>query len=256
MLVKRNYNLEKNKAKLITVDGEVTIGHKRRMKEVVIEVPLLVGNNSCIEAKKISAFCQIGKECIIKKTSVIGRYVTIGDFCNIGCRNQENRDVFSNSAIMRKGSNAPWNYGVFNWNEERKQVDKNRGFVEIGSDVWIGNNVIIYEGVKIGCGAIIHSGSVVMCDVEPYSIVLGNPAHEVKKRFEEDLINDFLEVKWWEKTFECIDEMDKNCSDFRELLNKIKDNKDVPSFKHIVINSFLNEVLYEENGVVELLYKI
>lgn len=72
------------------------------------------------------------------------------------------------------------------------------GDVEIGSDVWIGLGAIILPGVKIGDGAIIGAGAVVAGDVPPYSIVVGNPAKLLKKRFSDREIKKLLRLKWWD----------------------------------------------------------
>ena len=68
----------------------------------------------------------------------------------------------------------------------------------IGHDVWCGLRVTIKAGVNVGTGAIIGAGSVVTHDVPPYAIVAGVPAKVIKYRFEEDLIRNLLESKWWE----------------------------------------------------------
>ena len=70
--------------------------------------------------------------------------------------------------------------------------------VVIGNDVWIANNVKIKCGVTIGDGAIIATNSYVVKDVEPYSIVGGNPARFIKYRFEPEQIEKLLKIKWWE----------------------------------------------------------
>lgn len=67
----------------------------------------------------------------------------------------------------------------------------------IGNDVWIGNNALIKQGVKIGNGAVIGMGSIVTKDVEPYAIVGGNPAHQIRLRFDPQTINELEELKWW-----------------------------------------------------------
>lgn len=67
------------------------------------------------------------------------------------------------------------------------------GKIVVGDEVWIGMNTMVMSGVKIGKGAIVAAGSVVIKDVEPYSIVGGNPARHIKFRFDEfyiDKIND------------------------------------------------------------------
>ena len=73
-----------------------------------------------------------------------------------------------------------------------------KGDTIIGNDVWIGRESIIMPGVKIGDGAIIAAYSVVTKDVEPYSLVGGNPAKFIKKRFDNELIEMLLQVKWWD----------------------------------------------------------
>jgi virginiamycin A acetyltransferase len=73
-----------------------------------------------------------------------------------------------------------------------------KGDVTIGNDVWVGSNVIIMSGVTIGDGAVIGAGSVVTSDIEPYTIVAGNPAKVIKKRFSDEVIARLLELAWWD----------------------------------------------------------
>lgn len=71
--------------------------------------------------------------------------------------------------------------------------------LKIGHDVWIGEGVIILPNVHfIGNGVIIGAGSIVTKDVSPYSIVVGNPAKEIGKRFDEETISKLENSKWWE----------------------------------------------------------
>jgi len=73
-----------------------------------------------------------------------------------------------------------------------------KGDVRIGNDVWIADNVTIMSGVTIGDGAVIANNSHVVRDVEPYSLVGGNPARHIKYRFRPDQIKRLLELKWWD----------------------------------------------------------
>ena len=81
-----------------------------------------------------------------------------------------------------------------------------KGDTVIGNDVWIGQNAVILPGVHIGDGAIIGANSVVGSDVDPYTIVVGNPAKPLRKRFDTELIELLLRFKWWDKS---IDEINK-----------------------------------------------
>lgn len=67
----------------------------------------------------------------------------------------------------------------------------------IGHDVWIGQSAIIKQGINIGTGAVIGMGSIVTKDVEPYSIVAGCPAKQIRKRFDNEVIEELLKTRWW-----------------------------------------------------------
>jgi acetyltransferase-like isoleucine patch superfamily enzyme len=72
-----------------------------------------------------------------------------------------------------------------------------RGDVQIGSDVWIGANATILSGVAIGHGAVIAANACVTKNVEPYSIVGGNPARFIRYRFSKEQIKKLLQIEWW-----------------------------------------------------------
>ena len=79
-----------------------------------------------------------------------------------------------------------------------------KGDTVIQKDVWIGYNSLIMPGIKIGNGSIIASNSVVVKDVEPYSIVGGNPAKLIRKRFDNEIIDLLESIKWWDWPIEKI----------------------------------------------------
>ncbi|MDD2537485.1 MAG: Vat family streptogramin A O-acetyltransferase [Candidatus Absconditabacteria bacterium] len=81
-----------------------------------------------------------------------------------------------------------------------------KGDIVIGNDVRIGSNVTIMPGIHIGDGAIIATNSTVTKDVEPYAIVGGNPAREIRKRFSDNKIKELLELKWRNRDIEKITE--------------------------------------------------
>lgn len=77
-----------------------------------------------------------------------------------------------------------------------------KGHVIIENDVWIGAGCTIMSGIRIASGSVIAASSVVVKDVEPYTIVGGNPAKPLKKRFPDHIIQQLLEIKWWDRSDE------------------------------------------------------
>ena len=82
-----------------------------------------------------------------------------------------------------------------------------KGDTIIGNDVWIGQNATILSGVHIGDGVIIGANSVVGSNVEPYTIVAGNPARKIRKRFDDELIEILEKLKWWDKSIDEINNL-------------------------------------------------
>ena len=126
----------------------------------------------------------------------MGDQLIIGKFCQIatGVRFIMNG---SNHA-MNAFSTYPFKVFGAAWAEKDRMQVVSKGDTVIGNDVWIGNGATIMQGVKIGDGAIIGTNSLVTKDVEPYTIVGGNPAKEIRKRFDEETIRLLLAVKWWD----------------------------------------------------------
>ncbi len=122
----------------------------------------------------------------------------IGSYCSIGT---------GASFIMagNQGHRYEWisSFPFFYMSEvdcfkNSKDAFSNAGDTIIGNDVWIGGEAMIMPGIKIGDGAVIGSRALVTKDVEPYAVVGGNPAKQIKKRFSEKHIEMLLEIKWWD----------------------------------------------------------
>ena len=130
----------------------------------------------------------------------------IGKFCQIA----EGVEFMMNDANhqMSAVSTFPF-YTLEGWDMEPPKADDMpfKGDTVIGNDVWIGQNATILPGVHIGDGAIIGANSVVGSNVDPYTIVVGNPAKSVQKRFDDELISLMLEWKWWDKAVEEINSL-------------------------------------------------
>ena len=148
-----------------------------------------------------------------------GDKLIIGKFCQIAA----GVEFVMNGANhqMNAVSTFPF-YTLEGWEMEPPSPEDLplKGDTVIGNDVWIGQNAVILPGVHIGDAAIIGANSVVGKDVEPYTIVAGNPAKVLRKRFDDELIDLLLAFKWWDKGIEEINALIPllTCSD----LDKVK----------------------------------
>ncbi|MBO0329261.1 CatB-related O-acetyltransferase [[Muricauda] lutisoli] len=133
----------------------------------------------------------------------VGDKLIIGKFCMIA----SDVKFIMNGANHLTDSLSTYPFSIFGNGWEKAMEGKTfpqKGNITIGNDVWIGYNATIMAGVTIGDGAIIATNSTVVKDVEPYSIVGGNPAKEIKKRFSKKTIAKLLELKWWDWDIEKI----------------------------------------------------
>lgn len=126
--------------------------------------------------------------------------LTVGNFCSIapGVMFLVNADH-----ALDLPSTFPFRthlfYSTKDWEKARcRNADViSRGPIEIGHDVWIGQNTMVLSGVTIGTGAVIGGSSVVTKNIPPYAIAVGNPARVLKHRFSPELIEKLLQSEWW-----------------------------------------------------------
>ncbi len=153
-----------------------------------------------------------------------GNLCICGNFCSIA----ENVKIYvGGNHRMNCVTTYPFGHiykNIFSATKEGHASSK--GNVIIGNDVWIGENATIMSGVKIGDGAIIGNSSLVTKDVEPYSIVGGNPAKLIRYRFEKEQIDKLLKIKWWDWSDEKINKyMDLMLGpDINEFIRKAEED--------------------------------
>ena len=128
-----------------------------------------------------------------------GEKLIIGKFCQIASGTK----FIMGPANHRLCSVTTYPFNVFGGAFTENTPDHvlqlpHKGDTVIGNDVWFGRESVIMPGVKIGDGAIIAAYSVVAKDVEPYTLVGGNPARFIKKRFSDELTELLLRLKWWD----------------------------------------------------------
>lgn len=128
-----------------------------------------------------------------------GDKLIIGKFCSIACGTQ----FIMGPANHRISSVTTYPFHVFGgaWTDNTpphlSQLP-HKGDIIVGNDVWIGRKSTIMPGAKVGDGCIVAAHSVVTGSFEPYSVIGGNPARLIKKRFDEELIVLLLHLKWWD----------------------------------------------------------
>ena len=142
---------------------------------------------------------------LFEKNNVLYHYpihrekLIIGKFCSIACGTK----FLFNCANHTLKSLSTYTFPLFyeEWELEKSNITTawdNKGDIVIGNDVWIGYETVIMAGVHIGDGAIIAARAVVTKDVPPYTIVGGTPAKEIRKRFDTEVIQQLLKLKWWD----------------------------------------------------------
>ena len=131
--------------------------------------------------------CTFGNYNYVGNYSILNN-VEVGNFCSI-----------APNCIIGGEEHAYWDYSTSD--RVSRQNISNKKTV-LGHDVWCGAGVFIKQGVTIGNGAVIGAHSVVLKDVEPYSIVVGSPAKFLKKRFPKKMIAVLHEHPYYDMTQE------------------------------------------------------
>ena len=136
----------------------------------------------------------------------MGDKLIIGKFCMIA----SGVTFIMNGANHKIDGISTYPFSIFRngWESVTPEISDlpYKGDTIIGNDVWIGANTTIMPGINIGDGAIIATNSTVTKDVAPYTIVGGNPAKLIRKRFSDKMINELLEMQWWNWSIEKITE--------------------------------------------------
>lgn len=138
--------------------------------------------------------CNIGKYtrikpgCVFKNVS-IGKYCSFANDVMIGLGQHPTFLLSTNSIFYKAGISDKFSSHI-EYDEEPRTY--------VGNDVWVGNGAVIMDGVHIGDGAIVASRAVVTKDVPAYAVVGGVPAKVLKYRFNQDVIQELLELRWWD----------------------------------------------------------
>lgn len=182
-------------------EGYNKVGTRSHINGTYIGLGSYLGVDNDLSNAKIGRFCSIASNIkVLAGTHPMSPYVSF------------HPSFFSTS------KQAGFTFSDDNYFEEVRTVDGRHSCV-IGNDVWIGTNCLILAGVRIGDGAMIAAGSVVVNDVEPYTVVGGIPARHIKDRFTSEEISFLNKFKWWDMDFLWLQknvELMRNIHQFRD----------------------------------------
>ncbi len=177
------------------------------------------GKNTCgrrtvVNYSIIGYMTYLGDDCYLPY-SYVGKFCSIGDRVKIIAGKHPTSQFVSTHPAFYSTEYLHTFVNKQKFVEHNYCTETDKIKISIGNDVWIGSDARIMEGVKIGNGAIVGAGALVVKDVEPYTIVGGVPAKEIKKRFTPQQISKLESIKWWDKELseiikesDCFDDVD------------------------------------------------
>nr|WP_115460780.1 CatB-related O-acetyltransferase [Winogradskyella aurantiaca] len=169
--------------KLFRRNNSIRLGAE--LKNTVLGYNINISRYSFISNSSIDNYTSIGRNTVISNANV-GKFCSISWNVTIGATQHNYKKLSTHAFTYIK-------YYGFTKSDHRITI-----FTEIGNDVWIGANAIIMPGVTIGNGAVIGAGSIVTKNVEPYQIVVGNPARQIGYRFSQKKIEYVKGLQWWD----------------------------------------------------------
>jgi phosphonate metabolism protein (transferase hexapeptide repeat family) len=196
-----------------------------RMAGKMLSVEPTVDPTAKLHDARLGAYCEVGARTILHEVTMDDysdvvndaqiAYTTIGKFCSIAAMSRIN----PGNHPMHRASQAHFTYRASAYfAEEGDEVEffewRRSHRVHIGHDVWIGHGAIVLPGRSVGTGAVVAAGAIVTKDVPAYTIVAGNPARTIKRRFPEAVTNRLAALGWWDWDHETLR---RALPDFRQL---------------------------------------
>lgn len=156
----------------------------RQMRQLGIHIA--AGSRIICPNVTIGAHTRINGPILIKGSGVcrIGRYCALGDGIRIITSNHDMTAANMQVDVQNR-------HGF-------RELMQPRQPVEVGHNAWVGDAVILLPGAKLGPGAVVGAGAVVTKELPPFAVAVGNPARVLRLRFAQEIIDQLLEIAWWD----------------------------------------------------------
>lgn len=182
------------------------------LNDVVLGMYVVVLGGTVLEKVSIGDFSYISNDSTISNVD-IGKFCSISSNVQIGLGPHPSRVFVSTYPAFYSNDTLGCPLAF----RDDKIFDDSVPQTTLGNDIWIGANAIIPGGIRIGTGAIVAAGAVVVKDVPPYAVVGGNPAKIIRYRFSEEQIKALLESEWWNWPIENIRQRADDFSDVEKF---------------------------------------
>lgn len=169
------------------------IGHRASVGDDCLILGSVLGDYVAINRRNYIQNTQVGKFSYTNFNTVI-RHSQIGKFCSISWNVSIGGKDHDHSKVTL---HSKWRFFKAFDGVSIEVSEYEQSSCILGHDVWVAANAVILRDVKIGNGAVIGAGAIVTRDVEPYSIVVGNPARKMKMRFDDNTISELENIAWW-----------------------------------------------------------
>jgi chloramphenicol O-acetyltransferase type B len=180
--------------KNLVFGNNVSVGKNTFISDITIGNSVTIQHNCCLTNVLIGDFSYVASGTQLDLTQV-GRFCSLGPQVLCGCGNHPVNFISTNPIFFSTFTQSGVTFADKDHFQDREEII-------IGHDVWIGARAFIKDGVKIGNGVVIAAGAVVVNDVPDYAIVGGIPAKVIRYRFQPDVIQQLLMIRWWDWTTE------------------------------------------------------
>lgn len=176
--------------KNLVFGDKVSIGKNTLLTDSTFGNNVTVYHDCCLSNTMLGDFSYVSAGSQLDFTQ-IGKFCCLGAQVLAGCGDHPINFISTHPAFFSTGKQCGITFAEKNYFEERKNII-------IGHDVWIGARAFIRDGVRIGNGAVVAAGAVVVKDVPDYAIVGGVPAKIIRFRFSPEIIEQLLRIQWWD----------------------------------------------------------